>query len=134
MVKFSFDILRLRDFRFLLLTRMLNIMALQIQAVIVGWQIYSLTHDTFLVHFTEGEIALRISPSIPRDFPNQVAACLTQWTGRNWKVFLSDQPASPSLHEQAQARKEKEMQYAAQHPLVGSVLDQFPGATLVSVS
>jgi MFS family permease len=52
MPKFSFDILGLRDFRFLMLTRMMGVMALQIQAVIVGWQIYSLTHDTFLLGLT----------------------------------------------------------------------------------
>lgn len=45
----SFSVLRLRDFRLLLLTRMFGTTALQAQAVIVGWQIYSLTHNTFLL-------------------------------------------------------------------------------------
>ena len=52
MPKLTFDVLGLRDFRFLLLTRMMGVMALQIQAVIVGWQIYSLTHDTFILGLT----------------------------------------------------------------------------------
>ncbi len=48
----SFNVLRIRDFRLLLLTRMCTMMALQAQAVIVGWQIYSLTHDPFLLGLT----------------------------------------------------------------------------------
>lgn len=48
----SFDILRLRDFRYLLMTRMMGVMALQIQDVIAGWQIYSLTHDAFILGLT----------------------------------------------------------------------------------
>lgn len=50
--KISLDVLRLRDFRFLLLTRVFATMALQCQAVIVGWQIYSITKDTFLLGLT----------------------------------------------------------------------------------
>ncbi len=45
----SFSILRLRDFRLLLFTRAFTLMALQCQAVIIGWQIYSLTHSPFLL-------------------------------------------------------------------------------------
>ena len=43
---YSFDVLKIRDFRALLLTRLFVTMALQSQAVIVGWQVYSLTRQT----------------------------------------------------------------------------------------
>ena len=52
MGRFSFDVLRIRDFRILLLTRMFGVMALQCQAVIVGWQIYSMTKDPFMLGLT----------------------------------------------------------------------------------
>jgi MFS family permease len=52
MSNFSFDVLRLRDFRILLATRIFGVMALQCQAVIVGWQIYSITHDPFMLGLT----------------------------------------------------------------------------------
>jgi MFS family permease len=45
----SIAVLRNRDFRLLLGTRLFGAMALQGQSVIVGWQIYSLTHSTFLL-------------------------------------------------------------------------------------
>ena len=49
MSSFSVSVLRLRDFRLLLLTRVFAMMALQAQDVIVGWQIYSLTRDPFML-------------------------------------------------------------------------------------
>ncbi|MCC7305029.1 MAG: MFS transporter [Alphaproteobacteria bacterium] len=52
MPQFSFSVLRLRDFRLLLVTRMGMMMALQAQAVIVGWQVYSITKDPFLLGLT----------------------------------------------------------------------------------
>lgn len=42
-------VLRLPDFRRLLFTRMFGMMALQAQAVVVGWQVYSLTGDPFML-------------------------------------------------------------------------------------
>ncbi len=49
MSKLSFSVLKGRDFRLLLFTRMFGIMALQAQAVIVGWQIYTITKDPFML-------------------------------------------------------------------------------------
>jgi MFS family permease len=47
--KLNFDVLRLRDFRLLILGRTLVFMALQAQAVIVGWQIYSITKSPLML-------------------------------------------------------------------------------------
>ena len=40
-----FSILRLKEFRLFILARLFITIALQIQAVIVGWQIFKLTND-----------------------------------------------------------------------------------------
>ncbi len=45
----SYDVLRNRDFRRLLATRVAAIFALQAQAVIVGWQVYSLTKSPLML-------------------------------------------------------------------------------------
>lgn len=45
----STAVLRIYDFRLLLFARMLSVMALQSQAVIVGWQVYSITKSPFLL-------------------------------------------------------------------------------------
>ncbi len=45
----SFSILRSRNFRLFLLVRIFTIMAMQAQAVIVGWQVYSLSNNVLLL-------------------------------------------------------------------------------------
>lgn len=57
----SSSVLHIRDFRLLLYVRVLSFMALQAQDVIIGWQVYSLTHSLFmlgLVGLTEALPAL----------------------------------------------------------------------------
>ncbi len=49
MSSFSFVVLGIRDFRLLLFTRVFGMMALQAQAVVAGWQIYSITKDPFML-------------------------------------------------------------------------------------
>lgn len=48
----SFTVLQIPNFRLLLGTRMFALMAMQAQAVVVGWQIYSLTRDPLLLGLT----------------------------------------------------------------------------------
>jgi MFS family permease len=52
MASLSFGVLRKRNFNLLLFTRTCVMTALQAQAVIVGWQVYSLTHSPFLLGMT----------------------------------------------------------------------------------
>ena len=46
---FSFEVLKLRDFRLLVLARIATVMALMAQDVIIGWQVYSITHSPFML-------------------------------------------------------------------------------------
>ena len=50
--RYSFDVLKSREFRLLVLTRMFSLSALQAQAVIIGWQIYTLTKDPLMLGLT----------------------------------------------------------------------------------
>ncbi len=45
----SISVLRNRSFRLLMVTRICAMFALQAQAVIVGWQVYTITHDPFML-------------------------------------------------------------------------------------
>ena len=92
-----------------------------------------LRQEVRLVRFAPGEIEIRPVASLPRDFYSQVSACLTQWTGQNWKVMMSEEEGDPSLHEVETQRKEKNMKEVSTQPLVSSIMEQFPGAKLVGV-
>jgi len=93
-----------------------------------------LRENVRLVNFEPGKIEMRLTSALPREFQSQIAACLTQWTGQEWKVMLSEEEGSPSLHEQDITRKEKQIQEVSSQPLVSSILEQFPGAKLVGVT
>jgi MFS family permease len=45
----SFSVLRVRDFRLFLCARIFGLLAMQAQAVIVGWQLYELTKDPLML-------------------------------------------------------------------------------------
>jgi len=92
-----------------------------------------LKQDVRLVRFEPGRIEIRLTAPLARDFASQIAASLSGWTGQPWKVALSEEEGEPSLHEQETARKEQQLQEATAHPLVASVLEQFPGAKLMGV-
>jgi hypothetical protein len=42
-------VIKIKDFRVLFLARLLVIGALVSQDVIIGWQVYSITHDVFML-------------------------------------------------------------------------------------
>jgi DNA polymerase III subunit gamma/tau len=98
-----------------------------------GLKSAQLKRDVRLVRFEPGIITIQVNPNLPRDFAAQVGACLTKWTGQAWKVVLSEDAGNASLHEQELVRKEQQIQEVSTHPLVNSVLEQFPGAKLVGV-
>lgn len=50
--RFTYEVLKIPAFRLLLLTRLFSAMAGQAQAVIVGWQIYTLTNDPLMLGLT----------------------------------------------------------------------------------
>ena len=52
MSNLSFNVLKLPGFRILLSSRICALMALQAQAVIVGWQVYSITKSPLMLGLT----------------------------------------------------------------------------------
>lgn len=96
-----------------------------------------LKNDVWLAAFEinnlYGKIELKISAGLPRDFTARIAACLTKWTGIEWKILISDVANHPSLQEQEVSRKEKDIKESSAYPLVASALQQFPGAIIVGV-
>ncbi len=77
----SFSVLKLRDFRLILFTRIFGMMALQAQAVIVGWQIYSITKDPFMLGLTG------LVEAVPAILSALFAGHLVD-NGRPHKIFL----------------------------------------------
>jgi DNA polymerase III subunit gamma/tau len=88
-----------------------------------------------LVDFEPGRIELRFAAGTPPDLPGRVASALERWTGRRWLVSLAgaDQPAAPTLAEQAATRRRQHLEALADDPRIRPVLEHFPGAAIVDV-
>jgi DNA polymerase-3 subunit gamma/tau len=93
----------------------------------------ALERDVRLVHFEDGQIEFALAEGARRDLASELMRKLADWTGRRWVVALSSQPGAPTLQEQAEAAERERKRGAADHPLVRSVLDSFPGARIVDV-
>ncbi len=92
-----------------------------------------LLHSVHLVRFAPPVIEIRPEPAVPRDFAPRLAALLQEATGTRWTIALSTAAGEPSLAEQGSAADAGRQAAAADHPLVRTILDAFPGARIQTV-
>ena len=83
-----------------------------------------------LVRFEPGHIELRLAEDAPADLPHRLSRWLGEATGRRWMVGLSREGGEPTLLQQRESAQLARLDEAAQHPLVRSILQAFPGATI----
>ncbi|MGE0754935.1 MAG: hypothetical protein AB7L92_07210 [Alphaproteobacteria bacterium] len=93
-----------------------------------------LKQDAHLVKFTDGELHIRFNGHVLREDVARISECLKQWTGKDWKIVQTKEQGEQTLHEQEEDKKAKDIEAATGHPLVASVLEQFPGAKVVAVN
>lgn len=92
-----------------------------------------LRQEARLVSFVQGKVELHHVNTVPQDFCTKIARCLADWTGSRWNVIFSPLPGAYTLSEQAAHAKMHSLKEAAEHPVVKSVIEQFPGATLTDI-
>ena len=85
-----------------------------------------LKRNVGLVRFESGLIEFNPNKNVPKDMAGQVGKLLTEWTGQRWVVSVVNAAGAPSLHEQ-------ELAHVKADPLVKSILEAFPGATIEAV-
>ena len=79
-----------------------------------------------LVRFSAGMIEFNPGKGAPSDLAGQVGKMLTQWTGQRWVVSVVNAAGAPTLHDQ-------ELDQAKTDPVVKSILEAFPGATVEAI-
>lgn len=94
----------------------------------------TLIHHVHLVRFEPGHIALRTEPEAPSDLATRVSKFLSEWTGDQWLVSLSEEAGAPTIREQMDAKEAARRGRATAHPLVQAALEAFPGATVEAVT
>jgi len=93
----------------------------------------TLVNHVHLVRFEPGHIALRTEPAAPSDLATRVSKFLSEWTGDQWLVSLSEEAGEPTIREQLDAKEAARRGRATSHPLVQAALEAFPGATVEAV-
>ena len=92
-----------------------------------------LVNNVHLVRFEAGNIAFRLTEDAPRDLAGQVARCLSNWTGTDWRVENCGEEGSPTLQQQREREEEEQRAAVLAHPAVAKALDTFPGARITEV-
>ncbi len=93
----------------------------------------ALERDVRIVRFEAGSIEFsptsRASPQLAQILMRR----LQEWTGTRWIVAISNEAGAPSLTEKREAEAAAALQGVRALPLVGKVLDHFPGAEIIAV-
>jgi DNA polymerase-3 subunit gamma/tau len=85
-----------------------------------------LHRNVHLVRFEQGLIEFKPGRLAPSDLAGQVGKMLTAWTGQRWVVSVANAGGAPTLYDQ-------EIDAAKADPLVKSILEAFPGATVEAI-
>ena len=93
-----------------------------------------LEHDVHVVEFEPGRIEFRPTETAPPDLAGRLISFLNGQTNRRWVVTVSQETGGPTIAENRAAAQRDLENEAAGHPLVKSVLENFPGAKLTTVT
>jgi DNA polymerase-3 subunit gamma/tau len=92
-----------------------------------------LVRDVHVVRYELGRLEFRPAAQAPRDLANRIGQKLGEWTGRRWGIAISDEPGQPTIAEQQAEATRRERENVSRHPLVKSVLQHFPGASIEAI-
>ena len=87
-----------------------------------------------LVRMQPGLLDISLTEGAPDSLAGDMARRLSDWTGQRWMVSLSDGPGGQTIAEERRAAKERQIEIIAETPLVKTITDIFPGATIEAVT
>ncbi|MEC8539554.1 MAG: DNA polymerase III subunit gamma/tau [Pseudomonadota bacterium] len=87
-----------------------------------------------LVRMQQGLLDISLTDGAPESLAGDMARRLSDWTGQRWMVSLSDGPGGQTIAEERRAAKQRQMEVIAETPLVKSITETFPGATIETVT
>jgi DNA polymerase-3 subunit gamma/tau len=90
-----------------------------------------LLYDVHLVSFTPPTLTLRLSTKAPKNLPQQLQDLLKIKKEQAWTIAISEEIGHLTLHEKAQQALEERRVTILQAPLIKTLMEEFPGATLV---
>ena len=87
-----------------------------------------------LVRMQPGLLDISLTDGAPESLAGNMARRLSDWTGQRWMVSLSEGPGGQTIAEEGRVAKQRQMEIIAETPLVKSITETFPGATIETVT
>jgi DNA polymerase-3 subunit gamma/tau len=92
----------------------------------------NILQDVHLVSYAPGSLTIRLADSASKTLPNQLRQVLERMTGKPWIIYVVTEGGDPTLAQQQKAAHEAQVKISQDHPLVQSLVEGFPGATVTS--
>jgi len=86
-----------------------------------------------LVKYKPGRIEFQLTQEASIDIPSRLAKKLKSWTGENWGITIVNEGGGPTIGEKRDASKQNLHLKVMKHPMVKSVLENFPGSNIHEV-
>jgi DNA polymerase-3 subunit gamma/tau len=86
--------------------------------------------DIHLVSYAPGAMTIRLADTATKSLPTQLRHVLERMTGQPWVVNVAAEGGEPTLAQQKKADHEANVKISQEHPLVQSLVESFPGATV----
>ena len=86
-----------------------------------------------LVKYQPGRIEFQLTQEANTDLPSRLAKKLKSWTGENWGVTIVNEGGGPTIAEKRDANKQSLHLKVMDHPMVKSVMENFPGSNIHEV-
>lgn len=86
-----------------------------------------------LVKYKPGRIEFQLTQEASIDIPSRLAKKLKSWTGENWGITIVNEGGGATIAEKRDASKQNLHLKVMKHPMVKSVLENFPGSNIHEV-
>ena len=86
-----------------------------------------------LVKYKPGRIEFQLTQEASIDIPSRLAKKLKSWTGENWGITIVNEGGGATIAEKRDASKQNLHLKVMEHPMVKSVLENFPGSNIHEV-
>ena len=93
-----------------------------------------LYNNVKLVSFKEGEVTVNIQSILDPHFTRTIAKLVSTWTGRIWQVHSSTSNIGQSLFAEDLVEHQREIEKMNKDTLIKSILDEFPGSKIHSIT
>ena len=89
-----------------------------------------LRHDVHLVSLKENHLIIRLTPSVPKTFLNELKTKLKTYTGQEWTVESSGEEGILTPAQKDEQNKQAQQERLITHPLVQTIITAFPNSTI----